>query len=507
MHKNEIIQTILHGKNIVPQKEGFAFAPVNFALIKYWGKRNTELNLPMTSSLSIALPEKGAFTRIQCHDRAADEYFLNQIPLLPHDPFSTRATQFLDLFRTQENYHFRVETQMNLPQASGLASSACGFAALTLALDKLFHWQLPQKDLSILARLGSGSACRSLWNGFVEWHAGDQADGMDSYAEPIDLTWNSLCMALLIVNADKKPISSREAMQTTKQSSSYYSAWPTKVATDLFAIKQAIRTKAFEAFGQICESNALAMHATMLTSWPPICYWKPESLEAMQKIWQLRREGLRLYFTQDAGPNLKLIFLAEDLQHVQAAFNKVELVWPFPVKNQTNALVLVDERDHARGTAEKMFTHEKALCHRAFSIFLFRGNAENLELLIQQRHHDKYHCGGLWTNTCCSHPRPGEGLLDAANRRLKEEIGIEVPLFYKGFFHYIASFENHLTENEVDHVFVGHQDPGLLSPDTNEIANLKWVRVETIQQALIDEPHHYTPWFREGLALALRKEL
>lgn len=504
MHANEIIQTILCGKNFLPQAQGFAFAPVNFALIKYWGKRNTALNLPMTSSLSIALPEKGAFTRIQCNDSASDEYFLNHMLLSPGDPFSKRASQFLDLFRTKKNYHFRVETQMNLPQASGLASSACGFAALTLALDKLFNWQLSQKDLSILARLGSGSACRSLWNGFVEWHAGDRADGMDSYAEPLDLTWDSLCMALLIVSSAKKPFSSRVAMQKTKESSCYYSTWPDKAATDLDAIKHAIQTKAFEEFGQICESNALAMHATMLTSWPPICYWMPESLEAMQKIWRLRREGLRLYFTQDAGPNLKLIFLAEDLQQVQAAFSEVELVWPFPLKNQTDSIVLVDEMDRARGTAEKMLAHKKALCHRAFSIFLFRGNAENLELLIQQRQHDKYHCGGLWTNTCCSHPRPGEGLLDAANRRLKEEIGVAIPLCYKGSFHYIASFENNLTENEVDHVFVGHQDPGLLSPDTKEIANLKWVRVETIQQALIHESNHYTPWFREGLALALR---
>lgn len=506
MNANTVVQNILAGKSVVPNHQGFAFAPINFALIKYWGKRDTTLNLPVTSSLSLGISEKGAFTEIECIDNSVDEFLLNHQKVPLNSAFTKRISSFLDFFRTKENYHFRIRTQMNLPQASGLASSACGFAALTLALDQLFNWQLTQRDLSILARLGSGSACRSLWPGFVEWHAGNCEDGMDSYASPISATWDTLCMGLLVLDATEKPISSREAMQKTLKSSCYYSIWPDKVAKDLDDLKQVIYTKNFEQFGQICESNALAMHAAMLTAWPPIFYWTPQSLEAIQKIWRLRSAGLPLYFTQDAGPNLKLLFLAKDLSTVKQAFENLELVWPFSPSHHAQDVVLVDKNDCAQGVVAKITAHEKALCHRAFSVFLFRKNGGELELLIQQRQHDKYHCAGLWTNTCCSHPRPGESLLAAAKRRLQEEIGVETLLSYKGSFHYIASFDNHLTENEVDHVFVGYDNPKVLIPNKQEIAELRWVSVCMLKEELSSQAERYTPWFKRGLEMALRDE-
>ena len=503
MDAKHIVSQILNNKLFEPKTYGSAFAPVNFALIKYWGKRNAALNLPMTSSLSIALPEKGAFTKVKLIDASQDEVIFNQ-KILPYEhSFTQRIVNFLNLFRVNHHYRFRVETEMNLPAASGLATSACGFAALTLAMNDLFNWQLKSRELSILARLGSGSACRSLWQGFVEWHAGTRDDGMDSYAEPLDMTWDSLCMGLLILHPEKKKISSREAMQKTVESSCYYKEWPTKVAHDLPALKQAIIAKDFETFGRICESNALAMHASMLTAWPPIFYWTPKSLEAIQKIWQLREEGLPIYFTQDAGANLKLLFLNADLQRVQSEFETLELVWPFTSASIENHVVLVDEKDRTLGTAEKLVAHQNALCHRAFSVFIFRQNHQQLELLIQQRQHDKYHCGGLWTNTCCSHPKPGESLLAAAKRRLKEELNVEIPLFYQGNFHYIASFDNQLTENEVDHVFVGYGEPAQLLANTKEIADLRWIGIDELQKALAETPNLYTPWFKQALDLAL----
>lgn len=503
MNTKLIIKKILADKECVPKKEGFAFAPVNFALIKYWGKRNPLLHLPMTPSLSLALPEKGAFTRIFPIEKDTDEFFFNQQLLQENHIIAKRATDFLNLFRRKKGTYFRIETQMNLPASSGLASSACGFAALTLALNELFGWQLTKRELSILARLGSGSACRSLWEGFVEWHAGSRNDGMDSYAEPIDINWNALCMGLLILDPEKKKISSRDAMRQTVETSCYYPTWPHKVARDIKALKQAIVEKDFETFGKTCESNALAMHASMLTAWPPILYWTEKSLQTIQKIWQLRQEGLSIYFTQDAGPNLKLLFLHKDLPQIQAEFNDVEIVWPFIPPNGNNQVVLVNEKDHATGIAEKMTAHQQALCHRAFSIFIFREKKGALELLIQQRQKDKYHCGGLWTNTCCSHPQPGESLLTAAERRLKEEIDIYVPLRYKGFFHYIAKFDNQLTENEVDHVFVGYDSTENFSPNTEEVAELRWVKVKDLQQELTNNPQSYTPWFKQALDIAI----
>ena len=163
---------------------GTAFAPTNIALCKYWGKRNADINLPITSSLSVALPTKGATTTLSVRDQSNDFVLLNNKVLTPESPFVKRLTAFLDLFRPDKNWYLTIDIKMNIPVAAGLASSACGFASLTLALNELFEWKLSKRELSILSRLGSGSASRSLWNGFVEWHAA--ADGcLDSYAEPL----------------------------------------------------------------------------------------------------------------------------------------------------------------------------------------------------------------------------------------------------------------------------------------------------------------------------------
>src|SRR5690606_6915553 len=154
---------------------------------------------------------------------------------------------------------------------AGLASSACGFASLVSALNDLLDWKLAKRDLSILARLGSGSAARSLWMGFVEWHAGVQADGMDSYADALPFEWPELCIGILALSDKEKPISSREAMQRTVSTSVLYNSWPKKVLQDMIIIKQALQVKNFSLLGGTAESNALTMHATMLSSWPPIC--------------------------------------------------------------------------------------------------------------------------------------------------------------------------------------------------------------------------------------------
>ena len=234
--------------------------------------------------------------------------------------------QFLNLFRPKKKWLVEVDINMDLPVAAGLASSASGFASLTAALNDLFDWHLSQRELSILARLGSGSASRSLWAGFVEWHAGVQADGMDSFGEPLPFEWPELTVGILPISMNEKPISSRDAMQHTVSTSMLYENWPKKVLQDLIILKQALHTKNFSLLGGTSESNAMTMHATMLSSWPPICYFLPETIAAMHKIWQLRQEGLQLYFTEDAGPNLKLLFLGKDKKAVQEHFPEAELI-------------------------------------------------------------------------------------------------------------------------------------------------------------------------------------
>lgn len=314
----------------IPQREkGLAFAPTNIALCKYWGKRDTELNLPVTSSLSISLPDKGALTSIMLNSKPKDIIVLNGQEIAPDSQFAIRTGQYLDLFRPEKKWNLHIDIKMNIPVAAGLASSACGFASLAAALNDMFDWRLSRRYLSVLARLGSGSASRSFWMGFVEWHAGVSPDGMDSYAEPIDAEWHDLHVGILPISHQEKSISSRDAMLRTVNSSVLYESWPRKVAQDMVLLKQAIKMKNFSLLGGASESNALTMHATMMSSWPPVCYYLSETIEAMHKVWALRRDGLSIFFTQDAGPNLKLLFLDKDKHIIKEHFPEVDIVKVF----------------------------------------------------------------------------------------------------------------------------------------------------------------------------------
>ena len=327
MHRQTFFKNLLSEQHKAPQKDmGQDFAPRNIALIKYWGKRDAELNLPMTASLSISLGNKGAHTSIRVIDRGHDRIFLNAQEIKTDSAFYQRSQKFLDLVRPNLETHYEINTEMNIPIAAGLASSACGIAALIKALQDLYQWQLPDTMLSIMCRIGSGSACRSLWQGFVEWHRGEYDDGLDSYAEPLPYTMDNLCIGLLIINDQEKAISSREAMAITTQSSLLYESWPKQVAHDLRLMKHALEQQDFDLLGKTAEHNALSMHATMLSSQPSICYSNSDTIRAMHQIWQLRREGLSLYFTQDAGPNLKLLFEQKDAAIVQKHFPNIEII-------------------------------------------------------------------------------------------------------------------------------------------------------------------------------------
>ena len=154
-------------------------------------------------------------------------------------------------------------------------------------------------------------------------------------------------------------------------------------------------------------------------------------------------------------------------------------------------VILVNERDETMGVMEKMEAHEKAVLHRAFSVFIF--NDRN-EMLLQQRALGKYHSGGLWTNACCSHPKPGEETMAAAQRRLNEELGFEVPLQKIFDFVYKAEFDNGLTEHEFDHVYIGHY-ANELEPNPDEVMDVSFKTMESISQSLQDDPAKFTAWF------------
>jgi isopentenyl-diphosphate delta-isomerase len=155
-------------------------------------------------------------------------------------------------------------------------------------------------------------------------------------------------------------------------------------------------------------------------------------------------------------------------------------------------VILVDTADRELGTMEKMEAHEKAILHRAFSVFIFNDRGE---LMLQQRAAHKYHSPLLWTNTCCSHQRQGESNIEAGKRRLREEMGFEVDLDEKFHFVYKADFDNGLTEHELDHVMVGYYN-GEPTINPEEVASWKWINMEVLQQDMQDHPQDYTAWFK-----------
>lgn len=158
---------------------------------------------------------------------------------------------------------------------------------------------------------------------------------------------------------------------------------------------------------------------------------------------------------------------------------------------QTEFLILVDTDDQEKGIIEKMEAHRKGLLHRAVSVFLFNNEGK---MLLQQRQISKYHCGGLWSNACCSHPRPGESALQAAQRRIFEEMGIITKLSGKFHLVYRAELGDGLIENEYDHIFTGEYS-GSINPDSREVMNWRFVFPEEIEIELKDKPEEFTPWF------------
>ena len=159
----------------------------------------------------------------------------------------------------------------------------------------------------------------------------------------------------------------------------------------------------------------------------------------------------------------------------------------------SNQVILVDENDNEIGFEEKIKAHENGgKMHRAFSIFIFNPKEE---MLLQQRAKIKYHCGGLWTNSCCSHPGPGESTKDASHRRLVEEMGFDCDLEETSSFTYKAPFENGLTEWEFDHVFIGHYD-GSINPDPEEVEDFCYMDIDDLRDDIKKHPEKYTPWFK-----------
>ncbi|MCB0273898.1 MAG: diphosphomevalonate decarboxylase [Calditrichaeota bacterium] len=286
-----------------------AIAHSNIALIKYWGKRDEVLNLPAVGSISMALSALFTTTTVEFREElTGDELVLNG-KNAPEKQLR-RTTAFLDLFRTLAgNSTFaRIVSENNFPTGAGLASSASGFAALTLAACAAANLDPTFTQMSEYARMGSGSAARSIFGGFVEMRHGRRADGMDAVAEPMyPQDYWPLEMLICVTEEGEKEIGSTAGMNLTRDTSAYYSAWIRTGEADLAAMREALSKKDFQLVGELAEYSCLKMHALAMSANPGILYWNGTSVEIMQAIRKLRKAGHPVYFTIDAGPQIKLL--------------------------------------------------------------------------------------------------------------------------------------------------------------------------------------------------------
>lgn len=293
-------------------------AHTNIALIKYWGKRNDELFLPMNSSLSLTLDAFYTDTEVVLDsDFTSDTFFLNDVK--QDEKETEKITKFLNLFRNEVNMKTKacVKSYNHVPTAAGLASSASAFSALAGAMNQASGLNLDPKTLSTYARRGSGSATRSIYGGFVEWYMGEDDLSETSHAIPVDDASWDIGMIVIAVNTGRKKLSSRIGMKQTIATSPFYSSWVETATSDLTKMKDAIKQKDFITLGEITESNGMKMHATMLGAFPPISYWEPDSVKAIQTVKEIRGMGIPCYVTMDAGPNVKVLCKASDMAKIE----------------------------------------------------------------------------------------------------------------------------------------------------------------------------------------------
>ncbi len=289
-----------------------AKAHTNSALVKYWGKKDQDLIIPQTDSLSLTLNEFYTTTTVNF-----DNYLTSDLVAIDQHILSKKEAQkvvhVLDIVRQLSGIKSfaRVDSINHVPTAAGLASSASAFAALAGAASTAAGLNLSSRDLSRLARRGSGSATRSIYGGLVEWQKGTDDDS--SFAQPVlENVGFPIEMLAVLVDTKKKKVSSRSGMQSSVETSPYYDAWRQVVANDMVAIKKAIKAKDIDQIGHIAEENALRMHALTFSADPGFTYFNGETLTIIKAVEDLRNQGVNCYYTMDAGPNVKVIYDREN---------------------------------------------------------------------------------------------------------------------------------------------------------------------------------------------------
>jgi diphosphomevalonate decarboxylase len=280
-----------------------AVAHPNIALIKYWGNRDHELRLPANGSISMTLGKLETQTTVIFDNSLNEDSLVINNTSLSGPPLE-RLSSHLDFIRQLAGISAKAEvrSQSNFPRGAGIASSASGFAALTVAATAAAGLDLDLYALSRISRRGSGSACRSIFGGFVEWKVGTQDD--DSFAEPlVDMAHWDLWDIIAIVDEEHKAVGSTTG-HLLAETSPLQKARVKDTERRLNICKQAIHDKDFSSLASIVEEDSNLMHAVMMTSQPQLYYWQPETIVLMRSVQEWRKDGMEVCFTIDAGPNI-----------------------------------------------------------------------------------------------------------------------------------------------------------------------------------------------------------
>ena len=295
-----------------------AKAQPNIALVKYWGKRDSERNLPAVGSISITLADLHTTMTVEFDDSlSGDTLVVNDDK---NDAMLPRVSRCLDSVAGAGRSFASVTSDSNFPIAAGLASSASAFAALVLAADAAAGTGYSRDRLASLAGQASGSAARSLFGGFVELeNAGD------------DIRLHELCTArdwplavvVAITASAPKPVSSTVAMETSRETSPFYDRWIEQQEADLAEARAAIAERSFERLAAVAEHNCLKMHSVMWGSRPPMVFWNSTTLACMEAVRGLQAAGRAVFFTIDAGPQLKAVCQPADAEHVRETLQQV----------------------------------------------------------------------------------------------------------------------------------------------------------------------------------------
>ena len=307
----------------------------NIAIVKYWGKKDAAKMIPATSSISLTLNDMFTETEMEFindsdikiavkkeiksenykdkYSDMTDLFYLNGE--LQDSVHTEKISKVVDLFRKNRSQKVKISTTNNMPTAAGLSSSSSGLSAVIKACNELFGKNYTQSELAQISKFGSGSSSRSFFGPVAAW----DKDTGEIYEVKTDL---KLAMIVLVLNENKKEISSRNGMELCAKTSTYFDEWVKQSEIDFVNMKKYLAENDLEKVGILTEENALRMHKTTETANPPFSYFNEKTYEAMDFVKNLRNNGEKCYFTMDAGPNVKVLCLEDDLEKLAGIFEE-----------------------------------------------------------------------------------------------------------------------------------------------------------------------------------------